>query len=78
MQHAAVEYFTTFATYIIIIVYQQTRPARANTNCKDDVRDTWILYVDMRIDPKLLCIQIYRYRAIHQTCSPKLFPIIIS
>lgn len=46
MQHAAVEY-CTFATYIIIIVYQQTRPARANTNCKDDIRDTWILYVDM-------------------------------
>jgi len=77
MQHAAVEY-CTFATYIIIIVYQQTRPASANTNCRDDVRDTWILYVDMRIDPKLLCIQLYRYKAIHQTCSLTFFPIIIN
>jgi len=28
---------------IIIKVYQQTRPARTNTKCEDNERDTWVI-----------------------------------
>jgi len=57
-------------------VYQQMRPARTNRNCKDDERDPWVLYAEIRVScsSTLKSRRITMYRVeVHQACWPPYF-----